>query len=273
MKETERRPKVTLEDLLQLKRAERPPAEFWPEFERTLRAKQLAAIVETRPWWRNWSARKTLVRVCVPLGATALVAMTFGSIREFRSHVVPVQEEQVARVTQNGVEATVSPVGENKEVGNGYRGQSGPVPATTEVAAMTAVNAPAPMPETRALQVAEAKSDSSTDFLARAFSPNPVMQVLSEPTLVQMVGRAISVSSLPAPSRTAMVEPLAQVATPRDNRRARLLAYSVSFDPHAADSSDAVRSRERITHRLSDEAIYDSITRLGLSGDRVSIKF
>jgi hypothetical protein len=52
-----------------------------------------------------------------------------------------------------------------------------------------------------------------------------------------------------------------------------LLAYSVTFDPHAADSSDAVRSRERITRRISDQAIYDSITRLGLSGDRVSIKF
>jgi hypothetical protein len=74
-------------------------------------------------------------------------------------------------------------------------------------------------------------------------------------------------------ARSLVVEPLAQVATPRDSRRARLLAYSVNFDPHAADSSDAVRSRERITHRISDESIYDSITRLGLSGDRVSIKF
>jgi hypothetical protein len=70
-----------------------------------------------------------------------------------------------------------------------------------------------------------------------------------------------------------VVEPLTQVATPRDSRRTRLLAYSVTFDPHAADSSAAVRSRDRVTRRLSDEAIYDSITRLGLSGDRVSIKF
>jgi len=40
--------RVTLEDLLCLKRAERPPPEFWSEFERELRQKQLAALVERR---------------------------------------------------------------------------------------------------------------------------------------------------------------------------------------------------------------------------------
>ena len=35
---------VTIEDLLRLKRAERPPASFWSDFDREMRAKQLAAI-------------------------------------------------------------------------------------------------------------------------------------------------------------------------------------------------------------------------------------
>ena len=48
----EKRP-ITLEDILRLKRAERPPAEFWDSFDRQLRAKQLAALVEKRPWWRS----------------------------------------------------------------------------------------------------------------------------------------------------------------------------------------------------------------------------
>ena len=43
--------KVSLGELLRLKRAERPEPEFWARFEQDLRAKHLAAIVEKRPWW------------------------------------------------------------------------------------------------------------------------------------------------------------------------------------------------------------------------------
>ncbi|MEO7600304.1 MAG: hypothetical protein ABIV50_15325, partial [Opitutus sp.] len=46
-----RKTKVSVEDLLRVKRAEQPPVEFWADFERDLRAKQLAAIVEPRRWW------------------------------------------------------------------------------------------------------------------------------------------------------------------------------------------------------------------------------
>ena len=42
MNQENKRP-VTLEDLLRLKRAERPAAEFWVRFDRELRAKQEAA--------------------------------------------------------------------------------------------------------------------------------------------------------------------------------------------------------------------------------------
>src|SRR2546423_14245188 len=71
---------VEIEDLLRLKRVERPPAEFWNEFDRALRAKQLAALVGRRPWWQ------TLPRVLagwrragIPIGATAVAALTFYS--------------------------------------------------------------------------------------------------------------------------------------------------------------------------------------------------
>ena len=36
--------KVSLEDLLRLKREERPTSEYWSQFDRELRAKQLAAL-------------------------------------------------------------------------------------------------------------------------------------------------------------------------------------------------------------------------------------
>ena len=268
MKETERRPRVTLEDLLQLKRAERPPAEFWAEFDRTLRAKQLAAIVETRPWWRNWTTRKALVRVCVPLGTTALIAMTFGS---FRIAAVKPSTDRIAsnRVTVQAPLASVS-VEEN---------MVHPAVAESTMASAASMSSTQGNGSEHQSSPAEAQPQTTGDASASEISSE---QMLASSTatvkaagqaLAQLIGLGDNANLQSVAAHSTVVEPLTQVATPRDNRRSRLLAYSVSFDPHAADSSDAVRSRERITHRLSDDAIYDSITRLGLSGDRVSIKF
>jgi hypothetical protein len=79
------RPKITVEDLLRVKRAERPPVEFWARFEQELRAKQLAAIVDKRPWWHALS--RTLAgtaRFHLPLGATAVLALSVFVVREYR---------------------------------------------------------------------------------------------------------------------------------------------------------------------------------------------
>ena len=51
MKESRPPSKVTLEDLLRFKRAEKPDASFWVHFEQEFRAKQLAAAVERKRWW------------------------------------------------------------------------------------------------------------------------------------------------------------------------------------------------------------------------------
>ena len=87
----EPKPKVTLEDLLRLKREERPAPEFWSRFDRELRAKQLAALVEKRPWWQglpawalNWR------RFHLPLGATAVLAVTLVALRDSGGHPVVV---------------------------------------------------------------------------------------------------------------------------------------------------------------------------------------
>ncbi len=68
---------VTVEDLLRLKRAERPAAEFWSQFDDALRAKQLAAIVERRPWWRIEfrGVAAGLARLRVPVGLAAVAVL------------------------------------------------------------------------------------------------------------------------------------------------------------------------------------------------------
>lgn len=65
----------SLEEVIRIKRAERPPAEFWQRFEQELRAKQLAAIVAPRPWWRPLAGLLSGRRATVAgFGAVAAVA-------------------------------------------------------------------------------------------------------------------------------------------------------------------------------------------------------
>jgi hypothetical protein len=91
MPETDQRSKVTVEDLLRLKRAERPAPEFWANFERELRQKQLTALIEKRPWWQELP-QLLARRIYLPVGATAILAFTLVSIKYY----APAQLGQVA---------------------------------------------------------------------------------------------------------------------------------------------------------------------------------
>jgi len=70
------RPKVTIEDLIRLKRDERPAAEFWVNFDHELRQKQLTALLEKRAWWQELP-QLFMRRAYLPVGATAILAFTF----------------------------------------------------------------------------------------------------------------------------------------------------------------------------------------------------
>src|SRR5664279_1192263 len=90
MPNSDRRSKVTIEDLLHLKRAERPAAEFWANFERELRQKQLTALLEKRPWWQELPQLFSR-RAYLPIGATAILAFTLVSVKYY----TPVQVVQL----------------------------------------------------------------------------------------------------------------------------------------------------------------------------------
>jgi hypothetical protein len=78
----DQRPPVSVEDLLRLKRAERPAPEFWAGFERELRQKQLAALLQKRPWWHGIS-HLLARRAYLPVGATAILAFTLVSVKYY----------------------------------------------------------------------------------------------------------------------------------------------------------------------------------------------
>ena len=88
MNAPEKKRPVTLEDLLRLKRVERPSPEFWTRFESELRAKQLAAIIGKQPWWRRISAA-SFTRRRVPIGASAALALGAIVVAQYGSYPGP----------------------------------------------------------------------------------------------------------------------------------------------------------------------------------------
>jgi hypothetical protein len=71
-------PKVTLEDLLRLKRHERPGAEYWERFDRELRARALRSFVQPEPLLARWSrALRSGITPWATAGVAALAMLVF----------------------------------------------------------------------------------------------------------------------------------------------------------------------------------------------------
>jgi hypothetical protein len=68
--------RVPLEQLIQLKRSERPPASFWEDFDREFHRRQLVALVSIEPWHRRAARAVAMVarRIAPVAAGTAAVA-------------------------------------------------------------------------------------------------------------------------------------------------------------------------------------------------------
>jgi hypothetical protein len=70
------RPRISVEQLLQLKRSERPAPSFWEDFDRELRRRQLACIVAGQPWYVRFIRSMTAgFRRIAPVGVAAAAAI------------------------------------------------------------------------------------------------------------------------------------------------------------------------------------------------------
>ena len=70
--------KITLEEILRLKREERPSAEFWEEFDRDLRRRALRILVNEEPWHRRYF-RPSIAQILAafPIAAFTVIALVF----------------------------------------------------------------------------------------------------------------------------------------------------------------------------------------------------
>lgn len=305
---TESRVQPTLEDLLRLKRAERPDAAFWQDFERGMRQKQLAAIIEPRPWWLGLallSRRIGPVGLPISAGAAALLALVAMRVSPAGglTQIVPASSPEPVAVV-----VAVSPVSA--------------APATKPAAKVEASSAPSVVVRNPAPDVSVAKARPSAVSAERPATSSPALAVATVPaapaktsvsdvkTSVPEAARvevaaslgsqttAIEALAAPAPVIASDLAPSVQMveatpdsvaetfsglgaviqseesldaaATGLNPRQARLLASATEV----AEGKSLAPVRERVLHRLvDDEARYASISRLGVNADRLSLKF
>lgn len=278
MKPDSTRPQVTLEQLFRVKRAERPPTEFWPQFEREMRMKQLAAIVEPRPWWASFiRVGAQVARYQVPVGVTAIFALTLLTVREYQTPAT-LESDYAPVIVERAIETMPGP--------------SVPVVVPAEVALATQKNTTAPAlvaitekPSAASLSpegaVRSVTMLGGTDRLAESDSPAARMIAAnleavkaSAPELAQLINRVAGLDALIAPRpKSEAVDPLARVTVNADRRSSRLLASAL---PAISTSTDEVATgvnNARISRTLTEERLYDSVSRFGFNANRVAIKF
>ncbi len=264
---------VTLEDLLRLKRAERPAPEFWERFDRELRAKQLAALVQKRPWWRGLTPSLTgFRRYQIPLGAAAALVITFVTVRQQQSTSATVApalprqtqalstEERSEPVRQSALEPLERSARFHPQVDETLAAVEAPVgvePARSDFSEVIPLFA----------GTIDALSSDDASPSARYIAAN-LAAAESASTRV-LLGKIGAFEARAIIARNSAVEPLQQMASPSEIRLARYrspLVATIAGEP--ADDTG-----ERMARRLSEERLYDQISRIGARGDRVRVRF
>jgi hypothetical protein len=268
------RPKVTLEDLLRLKRAERPAPEFWNNFERELRQKQLTALLEKRPWWQELP-QLLARRSYLPIGATAILAFTLVSIK----YTAPTQLTSVeasapsTTVAPGNLSASTPAVAEVAPVSSPLVNRNDQAAARLDDRApVSALVAEMPAAASSEVQMPQMIAPSAAETpSARSIAANLASLEQSEPELLN----AISGNRLSSPARgqTASLQTAELASLPTSaSKRSRLLAQYSDRQLAPEPTAPAI-VRERLARRLGDPEIFDRISRVGVRGDAVSLKF
>jgi hypothetical protein len=278
-----------LEDLLRLKRAERPPSEFWGEFERQLRQKQLAALVEKKSWWHEFAvAYGRIGRVRLPLAATAVLVLTFLWVRyytqpgdDLRLTAVGSPAHPAAVLTAVPSDEDAKPVSVPAPVVLD-RQSAGQTAASVEKSTALVAEAPPAAPEqvSRVIpwlgDVLENRADDSgLTPSARSIAANLATAAVIEPELVDAVARprGFEDRAMPVVHRRHTAEVLPTAAAVAEPRRALLLASLESAGAYVPEPSAPEHAKRSVTRYLAQDGWERTISRLETEGTRFSIKF
>jgi len=263
----EQKSPVTLEELLRLKKAERPGAEFWSQFERELRQKQLTALVRKRRWWHDLPVLLSR-RVYVPAGAAAIVAFTMITARYSAAGPMARVQNTAPKIAAADPSVETLPVTEVNVAGRSSARREeplAPVRVARHEAAPTS-NVSGDVTEGVGLLPIQVTHHETETPSARFVAANLERLEQSEPDLVNAV-----MGSRLTPARVGANTDWAAEGDADAARKYRLIAryaeHSLSPEPAAP-----ALVRERIARRLGDD-ITERISRVGLEGSRVSLKF
>jgi hypothetical protein len=113
-------------------------------------------------------------------------------------------------------------------------------------------------------------SDFSVDL------PTSATRIASTSKDILLLGNASPDDAQVDGDQRAPSEAVGRVVTARESRAQQLIADASAKDASGTafdDNADVVRSRERIVNRLVERGFNDTYSRMGLGGDRVSVKF
>lgn len=281
----------TLDDLFALKRAERPPEEFWNEFQREFHVRQRAAAIEPRRWWfvlpRIFAQ---LSRYQMPMGAAAVLAVTFLSFREYREPGLEVAYTSTPTVAAP-VAAPQSEVEEpaNARFGDEFATHSSPASVSTPAPVTTVAPQPQDTTNTAVARVSSnpveispmvvwagvasqepAADQSAVSPSARSIAANLAAIQAEQPDIVPTLSEGRMQLTASAPTS----EPLAAVNAPATARRP-LFVFRGDTESYASNDSanDGPDIHGRIASRLSDDQLYESVRRVTAGGDRLTLKF
>lgn len=280
MPDSKHRSPLTLEDILRLKRAERPSPEFWVRFEQELRQKQLAALIERRPWWHALPGFLAKPSAFLPIGATAVLAFTLVSVKFYSPSQLAQTEDHITEPTpvQPAAVAMAFVPGADFE-------QPAPVVAPTVVGGASEL-----VSEAHPLAVVEPLSENLpkqtaglTPWSASAPVVSPSAQLYAANSeLTERVEARLGQSHLNQPLQAVYNRPqrsggaVAELASVSalSSKRTRLLAQFNERQFSPEPQAPAI-VRERSTRRLAstDSNYTEHVTRVGLKGDQVSLKF
>lgn len=284
--------RVTIEDLLRVKRAERPSVEFWSHFERDLRAKQLAAIVEPRPWWvklRLPQVARTAARFQIPVGAAAALVLSFIVVREYRPvNAAPdtVETSPVARFVEPvAVASTGIPTA--KTISDAVAVVTPILESSSRITQVSEVIEPLPVGSGALLAMIpwaapQQAVEQDVSILSSAPGELPQVHFASFIKPMRELHFEGSVDVEPILVSATVEQPIAEIAnvvavtpeSPREVRRNHILSSLVVADNSSdADRAVLVQAREVVANSLTDDRLYDSVRRVGMGGDRLTLKF
>lgn len=198
----------SLEDLLRLKRAERPDADFWQDFERGLRAKQLAAIVEPKPWWLGFS----ILLGKVPASGWAASGLSAGAAAVFA--VMSITANTADTASDSGRQLAHQPAPESSGAASPATLADVDLPYASVTVAATA----SPSPESELFIAASSLSDSpAADAPADLAPPADAVALASTSAQAPQATLPAPVAALPANTTILLASADSRATTATDS--------------------------------------------------------